>query len=123
MISIFRLKNGEDIIGQHFDEHYDKEYNIKEPMSVDLDYHGNKANLVMHHWLPVQLVAQNEVKISTQDVLCVLSPSNDMEEYYTNTVKKLRDILEAKKLADEMTDEEIEEAMNSMEEMFNNTIH
>jgi hypothetical protein len=122
MISVFRLKNGEDIIGQYFTDE-NENYDIKHPMSVDLDYRGNKASLVMNHWLPVQLVARNEAIISKQDILCVLDPSEDLEVYYKDTVDKLIQILETKNLATNMSDMEIEEAMKVMEEMVGNTIH
>jgi hypothetical protein len=122
MISIFRLKSGEDIIGQYFTEQ-NEDYDIKHPMCVDLDYRGNKASLVMNHWLPVQLVARNEATISKQDILCVLDPSEDLEVYYKDTVIKLEQIMEAKKLSGLMSDEDIEEAMTAMEQMEGNTIH
>jgi len=122
MISIFRLKSGEDIIGQYFTEENDN-YDIKHPMSVELDYRGNKANLVMHHWLPVQLISRNEATISKQDILCVFDPNEDLEVYYKDTVEKLEKVLETKGLDDGMTNEEIHEAMMVMEEMEGSTIH
>ena len=105
MIQIIRLKNGEDIIGQVMDNTSD--YEIDQPMSVSVEYHGRESGLVMHHWLPIQLIDKNTATIKKEDVLTTFHPNNEFKEYYKNTVKKLNDILNAKKIADEMTDEEI----------------
>ena len=122
MIEILRLKNGEDIIGEVYTDTGD--YEILDPMSVGLETRGKETGLVMQHWLPVQLIEGNRTIIRKEDVLTTFSPNSEFKEYYQNTIKKLNQILEAKKLADEMTDEEIQEAMDIMEfELGNNTIH
>ena len=113
MIQIIRLKNGEDIIGQVSANTGD--YEIQEPMSVSVEHRGRESGLVMNHWLPVQLIEGNKTTIKKEDVLTTFHPNNEFKEYYKNTVKKLNDILNAKKIADEMTDEEIEDAINEME--------
>ena len=122
MIEILRLKNGEDIIGEVYTDTGD--YEILDPMSVGLETRGKETGLVMQHWLPVQLIDRNWTTIKKEDVLTTFAPNSEFKEYYQNTIKKLNQILEAKKLADEMTDEEIQEAMDIMEfELGNNTIH
>ena len=122
MIQILRLKNGEDIIGEVFTDTGD--YEIQQPMSVSVEYHGKESGLVMQHWLPVQLIDRNQTVIKKEDVLTTFQPNSEFKEYYLNTVKKLKDILEAKKLADEMTDEEIQEAIDIMEiGLGNKTLH
>jgi hypothetical protein len=113
MIEILRLKSGEDIIGDVYKDTGD--YEILEPMSVGIETRGREAGLVMQHWLPVQLIEGNKTTIKKEDVLTTFHPNNEFKEYYKNTVKKLNDILNAKKIADEMTDEEIEDAINEME--------
>ena len=67
MIQIIRLKNGEDIIGQVYDDTGD--YEIQEPMSVSVEYRGRESGLVMQHWLPVQLIENNKTMIRKDDVL------------------------------------------------------
>lgn len=122
MIEILRLKNGEDIIGEVHKDTGD--YEILEPMSVGIETRGGQSGLIMSHWLPVQLIEGNRTVIKKEDVLTTFHPNSEFKEYYINTVKKLNDILEAKKLADEMTDEEIQEAIDAMElELGNKTIH
>jgi hypothetical protein len=110
MIQIIRLKNGEDIIGQVASLESDT-FEIKEPMSVGLEYHNNQSHLVMHHWLPVQIISINKTVLKKEDVLTTFLPNEEFAEYYTNTIDKLNKILEAKRIAESMTDEEIQQAM------------
>ena len=115
-IKIVRLQNGEDIIGSVADLDY-SQYNISEPMSVAIDYRQKTAGLVMHHWLPVQLIKKNEITINIKDVLCLLEPNDEFVEYYTNTVEKIRELLDAKNLVDGLKDDELEDVMYAFEEL------
>ena len=121
-IKIVRLKNGEDIIGMLSDS-LDGNYEISEPMSVSLVQKGHQSGLVMSHWLPVQLIKKNEIKISSHDVLTMFEPNDEFAEYYTNTVEKINQLLKAKSLADEMTDEEIEDIMDALDDGDGQTLH
>jgi hypothetical protein len=122
-IRIVRLKNGEDIVGQIIN--VDDTYDVIEPMTVDVEYRGKEAGLVMRHWLPVQLVKHNEINIKQSDVLCVLEPSDDFVEYYVNTVEKIHDLLKARNLVDELDDDEVNDIMDALEELeqHGNTLH
>jgi hypothetical protein len=119
-IRIVRLKNGEDIVGFVTDN--DTKYDIVEPMSVDIDYRGKDAGLIMRHWLPVQLVKKNEISINTADVLCLLEPADDFCEYYTNTVEKIRELLKAKNLVNDLNDDEVNDIMDAFEQLTMNTV-
>jgi len=122
-IKIVRLKNGEDIVGQIYDTN--DSYDVIEPMTVDVEYRGKEAGLIMRHWLPVQLVKHNEISIKHSDVLCVLEPSDDFAEYYVNTVEKIHDLLKARNLVDELNDDEVNDIMDALDELqqHGNTLH
>lgn len=122
-IKIVRLKNGEDIVGQI--TNVDDSYDVVEPMTVDVDYRGKEAGLVMRHWLPIQLVKYNEITIKQTDVLCVLEPSDDFAEYYINTIEKVHDLLKARNLVDELDDDEVNDIMDALDELqqHGNTLH
>jgi hypothetical protein len=120
-IKIVRLKNGEDIIGNL--NLINDEYEIMEPMSVNVVMKGQESGLVMSHWLPVQLIKKNEIKINSRDVLTVIEPNDEFAEYYTNTVEKIKMLLKVKNDTDEMTDEEIEDIMDAMEDGDGQTLH
>jgi SAM-dependent MidA family methyltransferase len=121
-IKIVRLKNGEDIIG-NLSDNTDGDYEISEPMSVSLVQKGHESGLVMSHWLPVQLIKKNEIKINSRDVLTMFEPNEEFAEYYTNTVEKIKNLLKAKNVADSMTDEEIEDIMDALEDGDGQTLH
>jgi hypothetical protein len=122
-IKIVRLKNGEDIVGQLYD--IEDSYDVIEPMTVDVEYRGKEAGLVMRHYLPIQLVKHNEVTIKQSDVLCIMEPSEDFAEYYVNTVEKVHDLLKARNLVDELDDDEVNDIMDALEELeqHGNTLH
>jgi SAM-dependent MidA family methyltransferase len=121
-IKIVRLKNGEDIIG-NLSDNTNGDYEISEPMSVSLVQKGHESGLVMSHWLPVQLIKKNEIKINSRDVLTMFEPNEEFAEYYTNTVEKIKNLLKAKNVADSMTDEEIEDIMDALEDGDGQTLH
>jgi hypothetical protein len=77
----------------------------------------------MSHWLPVQLIKKNEIKINSRDVLTMFEPNDEFAEYYTNTVEKIKNLLKAKNVADSMTDEEIEDIMDALEDGDGQTLH
>lgn len=115
-IKILRLKNGEDIVGNiSFNDN--GMYDVMEPMTVDVDYRGKEAGLIMQHWLPVQLLKKNQTAISQTDILCIIEPADEFCEYYSNTVEKIREILKAKNLVDELSDEELNNVMDAFEEL------
>lgn len=115
-IKIVRLQNGEDIIG-HVSKKPEGSYDITEPMTVNVEFHGKTSGLVMRHWLPVQLVKTNEITIEHKDILCVIDPADEFAEYYANTVEKIRELLKAKNLVDELDDDEYDDVMEAFEEL------
>ena len=122
MIQILRLKNGEDIIGEVNQNGND--FEINEPMSVGYETRGGQSGLIMSHWLPVQLIDKNITTIHGTDVLTTFNPNKEFEDYYLDTVERFHRVIEAKKVADSMTDEEIQEVMDIMEiESGNKTLH
>jgi molecular chaperone DnaK (HSP70) len=122
MIKIVRLKNGEDIIGSLMRLPID-DIQITEPMSVEITNRGNENGLVMAHWLPVQLIKKNEITIKSCDVLTMFEPNDEFAEYYLNTVEKIKSLMKAKELTDEMTDEEIEDIMDALEDSEGQVLH
>jgi hypothetical protein len=122
-IKIVRLQNGEDIIGS-ITSNNSGIYDISEPMSVEVTSRNGVPMLGMAHWLPIQLVKTNEVTLTDKDILCMVDPSDDFIEYYTNTVEKLRDLIKAKNLlkkemetSSDTFEEDIEEIMNHLKAM------
>ena len=91
-INILRLKTGEDIIC--YVEDYGNDIIVREPMTVFVknDYKSGKQMLGMEHWLPRQLVRNNEAFMKKEDVLAFLNPSVEFTEYYENTVSVINQL-------------------------------
>jgi hypothetical protein len=115
-IKILRLKNGEDIVG-NISLNDSGMYDIIEPMSVGIEFRGKEAGLMLEHWLPIQLLKKNQTMISQNDILCFIEPADDFCEYYVNTVEKIRELLKAKNLVDELGDSELDDVMDAFEEL------
>jgi NAD+--asparagine ADP-ribosyltransferase len=123
-IKIVKLRNGEDLVGTLTSTEIGS-YRLEEPMSFEIDFRHNSSGLIMRHWLPVQLVKKNEIELSQKDIMAIIEPADDFCEYYCNTVEKIKDLLKAKNIVDEMSDEEIDMIMNEFEDMNNDgyTLH
>ena len=117
MIKIVRLQSGEDIIGNITDLYETGNYIVEEPMSVGIEYRGKEAGLMMHHWLPIQLIKKNEITLEQKDILCVLEPNDEFCEYYLNTVEKIKDLLSVKNIVDNLEDDELEDILDAFEDM------
>ena len=115
-IKIIRMSSGEDVIC-HYTDNANGNCTIVEPMTVMVRPRGNQMSLMMAHWLPVQVISKNEALIKHKDIISIFEPNEDLEEYYINTVLKLREVIKAKEVADKMSDEEIMDVMEALEEI------
>jgi hypothetical protein len=122
---IIKLQNGTDLIA-NVAMNNAEEYVLEEPMEFNIDIRGRgESGLIMRHWLPVQLLKKNSISIKTKDVLSVMEPEDEFCEYYLNTVYKIKELLKAKSLVDDMDDDEIQEMIDEFEDLRNDgdTIH
>jgi hypothetical protein len=99
MIKIIRLQDGLDIICEH--THMSGINVVKNPMVVFLDYEEDEPELVMQHWIPIDIVKQNETTISDANVLCIFDPSETLAEFYQNNIESL--IMDTKNYDTEQT--------------------
>jgi len=112
-VKILRLQDGLDIICEH--KNVSGINFIKNPMVVFLDYESEQPDLVMQHWIPYELVKNNETTISDNDILCAFEPNDTLEEYYTsnmdifNKSNQKRNYMEEHK--DDMEQTSIDEVM------------
>jgi hypothetical protein len=85
-VKLLRLKDGVDIICDCLYEK-DNKLIIDSPMMFEL----RGMNLMLQHWLPVAVMKGDSVEISANDVLFTMDPKDDFEEYYINSMIKLKD--------------------------------
>jgi hypothetical protein len=107
---IIKLQNGTDLIANVTS--IGDVYVLEEPMEFGIESRGN---LIMSHYLPVQLIKKNQIEIKEKDVMSLLQPDESFEEYYCNTVEKIKEILNAKNLVNGMSDAELDNIMNAFE--------
>ena len=115
MIKIVRLKIGLDIVGEVTEIDTNK-IHIADPMVVEMYEKNEKTSIVMYHWLPVQLIEENASTISNDEVMFVMNPDDNFEEYYVNSVEKIQKLMKAKSIVDGLTDDEKLQVMDSLED-------
>ena len=113
VVKMIRLKNGEDIIAQVSDDGIC--YQIFDAMSVAVEYKGKVTGIAMTYWLPVQLIKNQPVDLQYADILTTMDPNDDLLEYYEGTVERFHELLHAKEVVDAMSDEEMQNAFESMQ--------
>ena len=119
-IKIIRLITGEDIVAQVSSNTIIGHYDLFYPMAVDLDYSHSKIQLLMNHWLPMQIIKEPLVTIKDNIVICIIEPSEDLCEYYESTIHRLEELLETNQMIDNISDDDIEQIMEELE-LFKNT--
>ena len=85
-IKLVRLQYGVDIICEYIN--VGNTVFIKKPMTVYMDYDDEASNLIMRHWLPIELIVSDETIIDTKDVLCVCEPTEELIQFYTNIIEE-----------------------------------
>lgn len=86
-LKIIRLTSGEDIIGK-IEFMKDGSLTIDSPMVFMLKDNGKTFNLMMQHWLPVNLIENNIAIISPLNIITVCEPNESFSEFYENMVEK-----------------------------------
>ncbi len=118
-INFLRLKTGDDIVSYVYYRN-DEQVVLRDPMLIVMkpDYKSGNQIVGMDSWLPFQIMQSNEVFIKISDVLFISKPSAEFEEFYENTVDKLRikeEDEEGAEDASKLTSEEMLIILNAIE--------
>lgn len=116
MLLILRLQNGEDIIGDVYSDEVTGAFTVYEPMLIGMQPYGQTQAVVLDYWLPVQLIKENVAYINPSDIMVSMEPNEEMEEYYNTTVSKLRKIKESREMARQLSDDDVTEMFEAMED-------
>jgi hypothetical protein len=116
-IHIVRFKDGTDVICV-MEELDSFQIKITNPMMFEV----RNSNLLLQHWLPVDIMKGDAVAINTEDVLCVFEPTDEFTEYYLNTVVKMAEILRNRSKVKE-EDLNMMEVLKEMESIKGNLLH
>ena len=117
-IKIVRFKDGLDVVC-HFN--YTSEDETMMELETPMIFEVRNTNLVMQHWLPLSLMKANTVKIKTEEVLCLIEPSDEFAEYYHETVTKMNRFVNKKQTEEE--NNQLMEALAELENMDESDIH
>jgi len=117
-IKIVRFKDGLDVVC-HFN--YTSEDETMMQLETPMMFEVRNTNLVMQHWLPLSLMKENTVKIKTEEVLCLIEPSDEFAEYYHETVTKMNKFVGKKQTEDET--KMMLEALSELEGMNEADLH
>ena len=121
-VKILIMVNGEDIICNYYKVSTDS-YVITDPMMLIIKFKGRNSSVVMEHWLPVEVIKNNEVLINPRDVITMFDPKDSLAEYYTNLVDKLHRTIEKRKQIENLDLDEMVDIMEALEESQGETLH
>lgn len=122
-VKIVRTVSGDDVIGNVLYDEIKDEYFLEDPMLVYIKNKNGETSLILQHWLPVEIIKENEVLLKGKDVLTLLDPSDSLCEYYTVSVKKIKEQLIAKQKKKETELEDMVDILDALEESVFNTLH
>ena len=107
-IKVLRLKNGDDVIS--FVEESAKKINLRHPIifAIVTNKKTQKYELILTHWLPVNILEKNQAELLKSDVLTILEPNESFKEYYLNFLNTFGGPEE--ELEDELEDESLRDA-------------
>lgn len=81
-IKIVRLQSGEDVIASYTT---DKEgfVFLSNPMVFLVKRNLNtKSSVFLTHWLPIDVIERNVAQITKDDILCLITPTEQFKQYY-----------------------------------------
>lgn len=115
-IKIVRFKDGLDVICD-CEEVANGMVEITNPMLFEI----RGINLILQVWLPMAVIKHNSVEIGMENILCVMDPTEDFEEYYINSVIKLEEA--SKKEREVVLTDEVLSAFEEKESNKSSLIH
>lgn len=83
-IKFIRLKSGEDLIS--FVEKSPNSIKLTYPLNVMLHFNTKKdtQEMMLSFWLPLNLLEKNYAVLPLSEILLILEPKKDFQEYYLN---------------------------------------
>ena len=107
-VKIVRLKSGEDVICELATSNGNIQL-LGSPMRINLVKDPRSPNIpfiLMSPWLPLHIIKDNNVEVKLDDILTSFDPTDDIVEYYSNSVHAYEDaVREATHQREEMMEE------------------
>jgi hypothetical protein len=121
-VKVIRLTTGEDVVGTCIFDYTDDEGNvlIMNPMLVMFNRLKSRGNsvLLMAPWLPAEIIEENMVLITYENILTIMNPKQEFVEYYQHYAGKFNEHVEQKELVDSLdnlSEDELEDEVDELE--------
>jgi ribosomal protein L29 len=121
-VKVIRLTTGEDVVGTCIFDYTPDEENVLliNPMLVMFNRLKSRGNsvLLMAPWLPAEILEENMVLITYDNILTIMNPKQDFIEYYQHYADKFNQHVEEKELLDSLdnlSDDELKDEMDELE--------
>lgn len=139
-IKIVRLQSGEDIIAGYVEDTESEMVQLINPMTVFFKKLSSGSSLLMvSPWLPVEIVENDSAMIYTSDILTVVDPKQNVIDYYNKTLLELKNYKQQTQEStldwgdddeeedyfdgDELSEEEIKEALEELKSQQKKLLH
>lgn len=126
-VKIIRLKTGEDVISYIEDYEIGKSI-LRTPMAVlvKFDSRNNKQTVLMDHWLPINVIKENEAILDNTEILTMMDPTPEFSMYYEDSIEAIANAIKSssdvKENNEGLSEEEIS-LMESLEPVGSKYIH
>ena len=123
-VKLIRLVSGEDILCNIVEEDYETLF-IENPLMISLKFKNKESSISMGHWLPIEILKDNRVCLTKNNIICLMEPSDSLIEYYLNMMEKMYAAmiaLEKSKNLEEDLDN-MNDVMLALEESQNSILH
>lgn len=113
-VKILRLKNQDDIICLYEEKINGVEVENPYRISIEINVKKSTQILVLEHWLPINLIEEDKAIISLKEIMLILSPKKDIEEYYLNLLSDSENTL---------SEDDVKVLLENIDAKVNNKIH
>jgi hypothetical protein len=123
VVKVIRLTTGEDVVGTCVFDYTPDEGNvlIQNPMLVMFNRLKSRGNsvLLMAPWLPAEILEENMVLITYENILTIMNPKPEFIEYYQHYANKFNQHTEQKELIDSLdnlSEDELEDEIDELDD-------
>lgn len=109
-VQILRFKDGLDVICNVNELLH--EFEISNPMVFEV----RSTNLVLQQWLPLAVIKGESVTIHKDEILCTMDPNDEFAEYYTETIRKMKETV-SKIKSSEVEEDRIKMMLDTLSEL------
>lgn len=108
-VQIIRFKDGLDVICNVNEMLHEIE------ISCPMVFEVRNTNLILQQWLPLPVMKGDSVTVHKDEILCTMDPNDEFAEYYTETIRKMKESVTKMKPSEE--EEKIKTMLDTLSEL------